>query len=94
MSKDKKTKETVAPAATTTAETPETETPATVPPQADAPATEKSTAKTKEAKTDFVCPVCNHTVSVKIGTPYQNGENTCQLVKCVKCNHVMVDVLS
>ena len=63
-------------------------------PMAETPATEISTAKLGKTKTDFVCPACKHTAGVNIGAPYMNGEEKLQLVKCVKCHHIMTVLLS
>jgi hypothetical protein len=77
-----------------TADTPETAVEET--PQAETPATEPSPApSTDTPETAFVCPACEHTTGIKLGTPGQNGAGQdCQLVMCEKCNHVIVDVLS
>jgi len=71
-----------------TADTPETVVEET--PQAETPAPSTDTPETA-----FVCPACEHTTGIKLGTPGQNGAGQdCQLVMCEKCNHVIVDVLS
>lgn len=54
----------------------------------------KDSAAGRDTETDFVCPACQHTTGVKLGAPYMNGEQKLQLIRCVKCDHVMTELLS
>ena len=86
MSK-KKTKETNE--QTTEESTVETSQPDT--PPVETPARSKP-KKSKDS--DYVCPACQHTSGVKLGLPFQKGEQSFQYVKCEKCNHISAETVT